>query len=151
MSSSSGDRSSGRSTPPLNVNQLQPGMENVTVKVRVLSAGEPRTIETKKGTRTISNAVVGDSTGRVETVLWGDKATALKVGDVVEIKGAWVTEYRGKVQLNVGKSTQISPLPSDSVPEEIPESEPKATGRPPSRGRPSRGRFSRRKWGESSE
>lgn len=151
MNSSSENRSPGRSSPPINVMQLRPGMENVTVRVRVLNTTQPRTIETKKGTRTISNAVVGDSTGRVEAVLWGEKVTALKTGDVVEIKGAWVTAYRGKVQLNIGRSTDITPLPSDSVSGEVPESEPRATGGPPTPPRGRRGGFTRKRRGESVE
>jgi len=152
MSSGSESRGLGRTPPPIDVIQLKPGMENVTVRVRVLNTTQPRTIETKKGTRTISNAIVGDSTGRVEAVLWGEKAATLKAGDVVEIKGAWVTEYRGKVQLNIGKGTSITHLPGDSVPEEVPESSPKATGRPFTPGRGSRRGFTtRRKRGEESE
>jgi len=110
----------------VNVLELRPGMENVTVRVKVLSVGKPRVIETKKGTRTISNAVVGDNTGRVEAVLWGERTTSLKEGDVVEISGAWVTEFRGKVQLNIGKSTSIMRLPEDTIQGEIPEKEPTA-------------------------
>ena len=130
----------GGSRPPINVIDLKPGMENVTVRVRVLDVGETRSIETKKGTRTISNAVIGDSSGRVEATLWGDKAGSLKTGDVVEINGAWISEFKGKVQLNIGKNTNIIPLPSESLPEHIPETRPRGTGRsqvgrePPRRG-----------------
>ncbi len=123
-------RKQSGSTAPTNIIDLKSGMENVNVVVRVISTTPPRTIETKKGTRTISNAVVGDATGRVEAVLWGEKTTALKEGQVVSIQGAWVTEYRGKLQLNIGKNTSITEAPQESVPEEIPEEEPKATGRP---------------------
>ncbi|MEM2025340.1 MAG: OB-fold nucleic acid binding domain-containing protein [Desulfurococcaceae archaeon] len=129
------NREARGSTAPLNVMQLNPGMENVTVRVRVLETSEPRTIDTKRGARTISNAIVGDSTGRVEAVLWGEKAGALKTGDVVEINGAWVTEFRGRVQLNVGRSTNIKQISGDSVPETVPESQPRATGRSGSFGR----------------
>lgn len=110
----------------ISVIELRPGMENVTVRVKVLSVGKPRVIETKKGTRTISSAVIGDNTGRVEAVLWGEKTASLREGDVVEISGAWVTEFKGKVQLNVGKSTSITRLPENAVQGEIPEKEPVA-------------------------
>ena len=138
------NKSGGSASAPKNIIDLKPGMENVSVRVRVLSTSPPRTIDTKKGTRTISNAVVGDATGRVEAVLWGEKSTVLKENQVVDIQGAWVTEYRGKVQLNIGKATNVTPAPSDSVPEEVPETEPKATGggrpfRPPRRGFQRRG------------
>lgn len=133
------ERESGGFRPPVNILDLKPGMENVTVRVRVLEIGTPRTIETKKGTRTICNAVVGDATGRVDAVLWGLKTASFKEGDVVEISHAWVTEYRGKVQLNVGKSSEIKQLSGNEVPlpENIPEVRPKhSSSRPPFRGRP---------------
>jgi replication factor A1 len=138
-------KTSGATSTPINIIDLKPGMENVSVRVRVISVTPPKTIETKKGTRTISNAIVGDATGRVEAVLWGERVTALHENDVVEIRGAWVTEYKGKVQLNIGKSTVVEKAPSDSVPEEIPENEPRATGaqrsfRPQRRGFQKRGR-----------
>jgi replication factor A1 len=101
-------------------------MENVTVRVKVLSVGKPRVIETKKGARTISNAIIGDNTGRVEAVLWGEKTSSLREGDVVEISGAWVTEFKGKVQLNIGKSTSITKLPENTIQGDIPEKEPAA-------------------------
>jgi replication factor A1 len=114
----------------INILELRPGMENVTVRVKVLSVGKPRVIETKKGTRTINNAIVGDNTGRVEAVLWGEKTSSLREGDVVEISGAWVTEFKGKVQLNVGKTTSITKLPENVVQGEIPEKEPSAPSTP---------------------
>lgn len=140
-------RESSKATGSVSVLELRPGMENVTVRVKVLSVGKPRVIETKKGTRTINNAVVGDNTGRVEAVLWGEKTSSLREGDVVEISGAWVTEFKGKVQLNVGKSTSITKLPENVVQGEIPEKEPSAPStprHPPRRFPPRKPRSSRR-------
>jgi len=139
-------RGFSRSAGSINVLELRPGMENVTVKVKVLSVGKPRVIETKKGTRTINNAVVGDNTGRVEAVLWGEKTSSLREGDVVEISGAWVTQFKGKVQLNVGKSTSITKLPENVVQGEIPEKEPSVPStlrQPPRRFQPRKPRSRR--------
>lgn len=145
----SGKKDTKGSSTPVNIIDLKPGMENVTVRGRVLETTPPRTIDTSKGTRTISNAVIGDSSGRVEVVMWGDKVTSLKEGDVVEIKGAWVSEYRGRVQLNIGKSTSVSQIESSAVPEEIPEAEPKPVGThtPKPRKGFNRRRFNRREEG----
>lgn len=147
------EKESEGARPPINVINLKPGMENVTVRVRVLEVGTPRTIETKKGTRTICNAVIGDSSGRVDAVLWGIKAASFKEGDAVEITHAWVTEYRGKVQLNVGRSSEIKQLPANEVPalENIPDVRPRSSGsRPPFKGKPGF-RKSRGKRGVESE
>ncbi|MEZ0394794.1 MAG: OB-fold nucleic acid binding domain-containing protein [Desulfurococcaceae archaeon] len=131
---------------PTNIKDLKPNMEGVTVEGRVLEASPPRVIETKKGRRTISNAIIGDGTGRVETTLWGEKAGTLKEGQVVRISGAWTTTFRGKVQLNVGKSSNVEVLPDDRAPraEEIPEETPAAPeGAGPAAGRGPPRRFGR--------
>ncbi|MGB9785473.1 MAG: OB-fold nucleic acid binding domain-containing protein [Fervidicoccaceae archaeon] len=110
------------------VMELKQGESSITVKGRVLEANEPKTIETKKGTRTISEAVLGDETGRIKVTLWGDKAGTVEEGQAVKISGAWTTGYRGKVQLNVGSSSEITQIDDGEVPsaEEVPESEPAA-------------------------
>jgi replication factor A1 len=132
------------------ISELKPGMNNVNVKVRVLEAEEPRVINTRKGPRTISEAVVGDETGRTRLTLWGHAAGSLKQGEAVEIHGAWTTAYRGQVVLNVGGKSNIEHVADEEVPaaEDVPEETPRAPEgyRPPRRGGPggARGPYRRR-------
>lgn len=135
----------------LKVADLKPGMEKVSVLVRVIDPGEVRRITTRAGERTIREATVGDESGRVKLVMWGRSIKSLNRGDVVEVSGAWTTVFKGKVQLNVGGSENVK-LVEDSgeIPtaENIPEEEPKGEGAPPRRPRPRgfqqrRGRFGR--------
>ncbi len=113
-------------TPVIN---LKPNQENVHVIVRVLEAGPARVIQTKKGPRTISNAVLGDETGRIKATLWGSKAGSLTTGQVIAINGAWTTVFRGQIQLNIGSKSRISVLENNAVPpeEEIPQKMPRST------------------------
>jgi len=112
--------------------ELKPGMENASVIVRVLESRGIRTIRTKSGTRTIGEYVVGDETGRVKLVAWGTKAAALAIGDVAEIRGAWVSVFRGEVQLNIGRNSIIERLPDDAVVgmDEVPDSKPRVEQQP---------------------
>ncbi len=107
------------------------------MRVRVLEATAPREIETRSGRRTISEAVVGDATGRVQLTLWGRKAGTLSPGDAVEIINAWTTSYRGRVVLNAGAQSTIRRIPDEEVPqaEEIPDKFPEAPRRGAGRGR----------------
>ena len=119
------------------ISELKPGMNNVSVRVRVLEAEAPKTINTRKGPRTISEAVVGDETGRVRLTLWGNAAGSIEPGSAVEIKGAWTTAYRGQVVLNVGGRGEINTLDDSEAPteEQVPEETPRAPPdwRPPQR------------------
>lgn len=131
---------------------LKPGMENISLRVRVIKTEPSKVIQTKKGARTISNAIIGDESGRTEAVLWGEKAGTLKEGSAVEIKGAWTTSFRGKVQVNIGRSTSVSEIGDEEVPraEEIPEDSPQAPEEPRRefRGPPRRFPKGRRSRGE---
>lgn len=110
------------------ISELKEGEQNVTVTARVLDVQEPKVIETKKGPRTISEAYLGDETGRIKTTFWGEKAGSVEKGDVVKIEGAWTTSFKGKVQLNVGSKSSIEKVDDSEVPpeEEIPSEEPSA-------------------------
>ena len=89
------------------VMDLREGEDNVSVKVRVLETREPKVVQTRRGPRTISEAIVGDETGRMKLTLWGKHAGTLQEGEAIEITGAWTTQYRGEVQLNVGYRGEI--------------------------------------------
>lgn len=103
-----------------------------------MSVEPPKTIHTQRGDRTISEAVVGDETGRIKLTAWGQQAGKLNEGDAVELKGAWTTSFKGQVQLNIGSRGSIEKIDDGEVPkaEEIPENTPKAqsTGYRPPRG-----------------
>ncbi|MCE4599269.1 MAG: OB-fold nucleic acid binding domain-containing protein [Desulfurococcales archaeon] len=122
----------GEEEKKLKVSNLKEGMDNVSITGRVLSASEPKIIQTRKGPRRISEAVIGDESGRVKTTLWGKHAGTLQEGEAVEIKGAWTTSYRGEVQLNVGFKGEITRVDDTQAPEaeDIPENTPKAEERP---------------------
>lgn len=120
------------------VSDLRDGMDGVSVRVRVLEVSGEKVVNTRRGPRTISEAVVGDETGRVKLTLWGRHAGSLREGEAVEIRGGWTSSYRGEVQLNVGARGEIERIPDDEVPKasEVPEERPKAPPRPR---RPQRG------------
>lgn len=108
------------------VRDLREGLEGITVRVRVLEVGEKKTVETKKGPRTLSEALVGDETGRVKLTLWGKLAGELRKGDAVEISNCWTSSFRGEIQVNAGSTSVIKKIDEESLPsiEEIPEEYP---------------------------
>ncbi len=129
-------------TPIKQIIHLKSGEENVHIKGRVLEVSPPRVVQTRRGPRTISNAMIGDETGRIQATLWGNKAGTLEEGQVVEIEGAWTTSFRGKVQINIGRSTKVTELSDKEAPspDEIPEEQPTAPNEGFRRSRFSQGR-----------
>ncbi|MDK2463396.1 MAG: OB-fold nucleic acid binding domain-containing protein [Candidatus Korarchaeota archaeon] len=109
------------------ISDLRPGEDGVNVKGRVLEVGETRDVETRSGFRTLSEAVIGDETGRIKLTLWGEHAGSVSEGQVIEVQNGFTTAFRGKVQLNVGQRGAIRTLedsevvPADQIPDESPE------------------------------
>jgi len=111
------------------ISELKEG-KSVTIKGRVLEVSEVRTVQTKYGPRELSEAIIGDETGRVKVTLWGEKAGTLKEGEVVEIRDGWTTSFRGEIQVNVNRRTEIKKLEDGDAPEleEKPDIVPRAQG-----------------------
>ncbi|MEM0363000.1 MAG: single-stranded DNA-binding protein [Sulfolobaceae archaeon] len=110
------------------IGNLKPNMENVNVTVRVLETTEKKQIQTKNGLRTISEAIVGDETGRVKLTLWGNHAGTIKEGQIIKIENAWTTAFKGQVQLNAGSKSKIAEADVKDFPDSsnIPENTPTA-------------------------
>ena len=110
------------------ISDLKPGMERLNLEVRVLEAYKPKVVKTKKGLRTLSEAIVGDETGRVKLTLWGQHAGSLEEGSAVRIEGAFTTAFKGEVQLNIGVKGKVEKIDDDRVVQasEVPENKPKA-------------------------
>ncbi len=88
----------------MKVKELQVGMRKVEIIVRVVKKGTPRTVFAKTDGRQhqVADFTVGDDTGTVSMSVWDDMIGQIKEDDVIRVNG-YITEFRGKIQLNIGK------------------------------------------------
>ena len=104
----------------MKLDEVRPG-ENVTeIIVRVVSKAPPRIVTTRSGRKTqLTEVLVADETGTAILSLWGfGEGANIGVGKIVRIKDGWAKEFRGKVQLSLGRSGVLEELEEDgSVPE----------------------------------
>ncbi len=88
----------------LNICDLKPGMDHVNLKAEVLNISEPKLIITGTGVEhNILEVEVRDKTGSIALVLWNERILSLKVGDALQIENGFVTSFKGKWRINVGK------------------------------------------------
>ncbi|MDH5437709.1 MAG: OB-fold nucleic acid binding domain-containing protein [Candidatus Bathyarchaeota archaeon] len=88
----------------LNIHDLKPGMDHVNLKVEVLNISEPKQIITGTGIEhDILEVEVKDETGSIALVLWDERILPLKVGDTLQIENGFVSSFKGKWRINVGK------------------------------------------------
>ncbi len=88
----------------LNICDLKPGMDHVNLKAKVLNISEPKQIITGTGVEhKILEVEVRDKTGSIALVLWNERILPLKVGDTLQIENGFVSSFKGKWRISVGK------------------------------------------------
>ncbi len=95
----------------LKIEDLRVGMKKINVTAEVLETSEPSKVHTQfRDNAVVSNAIVGDETGKVLLCLWDQQIGSVQVGDCIEIKNAHVAQFKGERQLRLGKNGSISKL-----------------------------------------
>lgn len=91
----------------MKVSQLKPGMSKVNLEVRVVEVSEPRVVRTRYGVAKVADAIVEDDTGRVKMSLWNEQIDRVSPGDKISVENGYTTQFKGEVQVNVGKYGRI--------------------------------------------
>ncbi len=91
----------------MNINEIKSGMSNVSISGKVISVGEPREVMTRYGKKRVADAMIQDDTGEIGLSLWEGQIETVKPGSSVTVTGAYVSEFREKIQLNIPKSGSI--------------------------------------------
>jgi len=113
-----------RKTP---IGQLKPGMERVTVVGRVMRVFPPATYEKNGKKGKYCRIILADNTGEISLTLWNRDVRyveegTIRVGDVVEVINARVTEYQNSPRLSLAFDSRIivNPEEENNVPEAPP-------------------------------
>ncbi|MCW1303171.1 MAG: OB-fold nucleic acid binding domain-containing protein [Candidatus Nanoarchaeia archaeon] len=91
----------------MKISELRKGAKNVDVRGVIIEISEPREVNTIYGKKLVANATLEDESGRIKLSLWEKQIQQVRVGDIVEIKNGYLTEFRDELQLNVGKYGKI--------------------------------------------
>jgi len=94
------------------VKEIGRGMNNITIVLKIVSKSKERIVMTKYGESRVATAVGEDETGRINLTLWRDQIDMVNEGDVIKLIGAFVTEFRGQLSLNIGKGGKIEVISS---------------------------------------
>jgi replication factor A1 len=97
----------------MKIAELRNGDKRVSVEATVLEKGTPRQVHSKFGTETytVTDAVVGDDSGKIKLTLWNEQIAQVNVNDKIRIENGYVTSFKGEVQLNVGKYGKLTVNP----------------------------------------
>jgi replication factor A1 len=93
------------------IGDLREGMKKVNVFAEVLQTSEPSKVHTQfRDNALVSNAWIGDKTGKVMLCLWDQQVNAVSMGDSIEVRNAHVASFKGEKQLRLGKNGTITRL-----------------------------------------
>jgi ssDNA-binding replication factor A large subunit len=86
-------------------------MKKVNVEAEVLETPTPSLVNTRYGNRAmITNAQIADETGKIKLCLWNEEAGYVAVGDIIQVKNASVSAFKGERQLCLGKNGTVNVL-----------------------------------------
>lgn len=91
----------------MKISDLKSGMSNVDIKAKIIDMSETKNVQTRYGPRSVANATLEDETGQISLSLWESQISSVSIGDIVSIKGGYVTEFRNKLQLNIPRAGKI--------------------------------------------
>jgi replication factor A1 len=85
--------------------------QNATIDAKITAISEARDVTTSRGPSKVADATLQDETGTITLTLWGDDITRYSVGQKVRITDGWVKDFRGKLQVSMGRSGKIEIVP----------------------------------------
>lgn len=81
---------------------------NANIDATITAISPIRDVTTSRGPSQVADATLQDETGTITLTLWGPDTKRFTVGQKVHIADGWVKEYRGKLQVSMGRSGTIS-------------------------------------------
>ena len=102
----------------MKLSEVEPEKNVIELIVRIVSVAPPRMITTKYGKKTqLTEVLVADEPGSSAILsLWGfGVGTDLSAGKVIKIIDGWAKEWRGNIQLSLGRSGRYEELADDGL------------------------------------
>jgi replication factor A1 len=84
---------------------------NANIEATITAISPVRDVTTARGPTKVADATLKDETGTITLTLWGPDTSKYAVGQKVKITDGWVKDYRGKLQISMGRSGQITIAP----------------------------------------
>jgi replication factor A1 len=92
---------------PMKINEIKYGLSEVSTEGKITGKSEPRAVNTRYGRRSVADITLEDETGTIKMSLWEAQIDRVNIGDKVSISGAYVTEFRNELQLNISRSGKL--------------------------------------------
>jgi len=85
--------------------------QNATIDATITAISAVRDVTTSRGAAQVADATLQDETGTITLTLWGEDTKRYAVGQKIRITDGWVKDFRGKLQISMGRSGKITIQP----------------------------------------
>jgi len=89
----------------MKIADIKAGMNNVSLQAKVVDKSEARNVQTRYGPKQVADTTLEDDSGQISMSLWENDINTVSVGDVVNVSGAYTTQFKDKLQLNIPRKT----------------------------------------------
>lgn len=97
------------------ISDIKRGMSGISLTAKIIDISDPRDVQTKYGKRSVADATLEDETGQITLSLWENQINSVSVGDLVSVSGAYVTEFRDKLQLSIPKTGKLEVTEEETI------------------------------------
>lgn len=96
----------------MEIKDLRVGMRRVNITATVESLSEVREVQSRYtgNIHRVATAVVADDSGKIDLVLWNEQIGQVSVGDKIKIENGYVSSFRGRKQLSIGRYGKLLKL-----------------------------------------
>ena len=91
----------------MKIGEIKRGMSNISIQAKVIDIADSREVNTRFGKKNVADAVLEDGSGEIKLSLWENQINEVSVGNTVNVSGAYVTEFRDQLQLNIPRSGKL--------------------------------------------
>jgi len=91
------------------IENLLPSQRNLKLIGKIIEISEVRKVKIKRDNteHEVADFLIADDTGCIILALWDDWITKITGYNIIELKNAYVTEYKGGMRLNLSKNGSI--------------------------------------------
>ncbi len=81
---------------------------NANIDGTITAISPVRDVTTSRGPSQVADATIQDDSGTITLTLWGEDTKKYRVGQKIKVTDGWVKDFRGKLQVSLGRSGKIS-------------------------------------------
>ncbi|MBI2546270.1 hypothetical protein HYV81_03760 [Candidatus Woesearchaeota archaeon] len=97
-------------TGQLKIKNIMPGIRSVETIGKVLQVYDIREFKTEKREGKVGSMLIGDETGSIRIVLWGESAEKLrsiKLNSIVKVRNGYVRENTGRLEVHLNDNSHL--------------------------------------------